>query len=245
MQQRRAAQTPELSPPGRAGGRLARPRGVRLGASSRDGTTRRDPGSRRGWGGVAGEAGKTSPGGRLEGNALPTRLLGGGESHGDAGGARGGRHGVPRGSRARSPAARTEGGREGGKAGTGKPKPGKHSENNAGIHPLSNGGGLSEADTQSPEPRKERKDTLRPHTYKRKQTTISARTATKSKDNTWVRGWGKRTRGHEKTWISKWTDHSPRAGVGVGVGDGGGGARGNAGGWGGGGGARVEPMAIQ
>ncbi len=207
MQQRRAAQTPELSPPGRAGGRLARPRGVRLGASSRDGTTRRDPGSRPG--------------------------------------PRGGRHGVPRGSRARSPAARTEGGREGGKAGTGKPKPGKHSENNAGIHPLSNGGGLSEADTQSPEPRKERKDTLRPHTYKRKQTTISARTATKSKDNTWVRGWGKRTRGHEKTWISKWTDHSPRAGVGVGVGDGGGGARGNAGGWGGGGGARVEPMAIQ
>ncbi|XP_069900938.1 collagen, type I, alpha 1b-like, partial [Globicephala melas] len=46
-----------------------------------------------GGGGGAGEAGKTSPGGRLEGNALPTRLLGGGKSHGDAGGARGGRHG--------------------------------------------------------------------------------------------------------------------------------------------------------
>ncbi len=53
-----------------------------------------------------------------------------------------------------------EGGREGGKAGTGKPKPGRRSENNAGIHPFSNGGGLSEADTQSPEARKERKDTL-------------------------------------------------------------------------------------
>nr|XP_060149177.1 collagen alpha-1(I) chain-like [Globicephala melas] len=48
-----------------------------------------------GGGGGAGEAGKTSPGGRLEGNALPTRLLGGGKSHGDAGGARGGRHGNP------------------------------------------------------------------------------------------------------------------------------------------------------
>ncbi len=197
-----------------------------------------------GGGGLAGEAGKTSPGGRLEGNALPTRLLGGGKSHGDAGGARGGRHGVPRGSRARSPAARTEGGREGGKAGTGKPKPGKHSENNAGIHPLSNGGGLSEADTQSPEPRKERKDTLRPHTYKRKQTTISARTATKSKGNTWVRGWGKRTRGHEKTWISKWTDHSPRAGGGRGGGGWGRRGSGECGRVGGRRGARVESIAI-
>ena len=60
-QRRRAAQTPELSPLGRGGGPLARPGGVHLGASSRVGTTRRDPGSRRcvcgggrSWGDVAG-----------------------------------------------------------------------------------------------------------------------------------------------------------------------------------------------
>ena len=66
-----------------------------------------------GVGGRGGEAGKMSPGGCLGGEALPTRFLGGGKSHGDTGGARGGWHGLPRGARARSPAARTEGGREG------------------------------------------------------------------------------------------------------------------------------------
>ncbi|XP_069396916.1 basic salivary proline-rich protein 1-like [Delphinus delphis] len=103
-EQRSAPKRPS-SIPGRGGGRLARPRGLRLGAISRLGTTRRDPGSRRGRG-----AGKVSPGGCREGDALPARF-----QHG----ALGGQHGYPEG-HGRDPGQR-ERGREGGSQQTEKP----------------------------------------------------------------------------------------------------------------------------
>ena len=106
-EQRSAPKRPS-STPGRGGGRLARTRGLRLGASSRLGTTRRDPGSRRGGG-----AGKVSPGGCREGAALPARFQRG---------ALGGRQGYPE-RQERDPGlpGQRERGREGGSRQTEKP----------------------------------------------------------------------------------------------------------------------------
>ena len=207
-------------------------------------------------GGVAWEAGKTSPGGRLEGNALPTRLLGGGKSHGDAGGARGGRHGVPRGSRARSPAARTEGGREGGREGGGgggrEGRRGLANRNQASTQRTTQEFILSRTvEVCRKQTRKaqnlERKGRIPSdpiHTSGNKQLSLPGRRQSPKTTHGCVGGENAPAVTRKHGFQNGLTDHSPRAGVGVGVGDGGGGARGNAGGWGGGGGERVESIAI-